>query len=226
MEDNESSQFEKFQKALEDGSVTDEEKAEFRAHGLLGRLAHDIGNVFDQSVFENLKAEYEPVDTRFPAKYHVVIHVPPAAPAREQDVEYFSPALNAYACFKSSKNEPNSEAENCFFEAGIAYFFEWKERKKSAAAGLGRNLHGSAKGGEATKEKAKKRRDELGRAISDYIKNNHTAIASGAPGVVSYLKVKNCTFGYTDNTLLVYVEKEIAEIKKNAKASANLNTDS
>ena len=39
MEDNESSRFAKFQKALEDGKVTDEEKAEFRVQGLLGRLA-------------------------------------------------------------------------------------------------------------------------------------------------------------------------------------------
>lgn len=140
MEDNESSRFAKFQKALEDGNVTDEEKAEFRVQGLLGLLAKDIGEFFDQSVFENLKTKLLLADARLPAKFHVEINAPLAVPDRNKDVvctiEYFSPALNAYACFKSSKNEPNSEAANCFFEAGIAYLFEWTERKKSVKAWL------------------------------------------------------------------------------------------
>lgn len=92
---------------------------------------------FEESALELLKVEYCPGgDERLPAKYRVALSFTPweGTPAGKNilnSLEYFSPALWAYACFKASKNEINKDAAKCYFDAGISHFQEWHDRKES-----------------------------------------------------------------------------------------------
>jgi len=94
---------------------------------------------FDELALDYLRAEYLPMqESRLTAKYHVVIHKAfdgtPEGKILIDSLEYFSPALSAYACFKASKSEGNKDAARCFFDAGISYFKEWHDRKESVLA--------------------------------------------------------------------------------------------
>lgn len=58
----------------------------------------------------------------------------PANASILSSLEYYSPALSAFACFKSAKELVSGDDWSTLFDAGVHYHFEWIERKKSVEA--------------------------------------------------------------------------------------------
>lgn len=101
----------------------------------LKSLEKDLGE-FKTSFLNNLSATYiDNIDKRLSPKHHVKIFMSwsgtPKFKSIFKSLEYFSPAIKAYACFKSSKTEYRKEVESCLFDAGISYLSEWSDRKNS-----------------------------------------------------------------------------------------------
>lgn len=106
----------------------------------LKSLGDDL-NCFSEAALEYLKAEcHSKKEPRLSAKFHVVIHTSfggtPQGKGVITSLEYYAPALSAYACFKSSKDASAADGAQYLFDAGIDYFHEWHDRKKSVLAYL------------------------------------------------------------------------------------------
>lgn len=107
---------------------------------LINSLESDL-EWFKKKSLSQFKASYiQGKDARLPAKFHVSIFGPfEGTPAGKNIIcalEYYRPALNAYACLKASKTEENKNISKYFFDAGISYFFEWHDRKESVISYL------------------------------------------------------------------------------------------
>lgn len=101
----------------------------------LKSLAKDLG-CFKQIALDFLKAEIiQGVDARLSKKYHVsILKCYKGTPSNKDifySLEYFSPALSAYACFTASKNSKDKNDCQIYFGAGVEFSSEWSDRKKS-----------------------------------------------------------------------------------------------